>query len=280
VIRLQAQEATHSLLGACLAVHRAPRFRLRHAAGLILPAAVLVAVPMVIAGQRFSAGWSGFGPAAAAAWSQPWLLLAAAGGLLWLGLAVRLVLLGRARVEVYERGLRLYRCGEPLAWALPWARQVLWSDLAGVSSALIQEGRGQARRSRLILYPKQGQALHLHGRSENPLQPGEVAELFGLAVRLKDNLYPRLLPGLEQAFDQGQALAFGPLTVHPDYLKPGRFARRLPWKQVQQVGVQKGHLVVEFHPEGQKPGRLAVPVFKIPNLELLLSILAQGELRE
>jgi hypothetical protein len=271
-------EQTRPLLGACLAVHHAPRFRLRQTAAL-LPAVCLAAgLPLVLAWGRFAAGWSDFGPVAAAAWSRPWLLLALAGGLVCALLALRLVLVSQRRVEAHTQGLLIYRAGDWLGWLLPQPRELLWSELRGVSIETIEKGGKGRRRTRLVLYPKQGVPLIFWGRSGEALKAGEIAELFELSLRLKDNLYTRLQPEMLAAFNDGNVLWFGGLSLSKDFLKPGRFAPRLPWDQVRRIHVQHGRLVVEFNPEAHSRRKITVPVSRIPNLELFLHAAAQGEL--
>jgi hypothetical protein len=271
-------EQTRPLLGACLAVHHAPRFRLRQIAAL-LPAVCLAAgLPLLVGGVRFAAGWSDFGPVAAAAWSRPWLLMALVGGLLCALLALRLVLVSRRRLEVHAQGLLLYRAGDWLGWLLPQPRELLWSELRGAAVETVEKGGKGRRRTRLVLYPKQGLPLTFWGRSGEALKAGEIAELFELSLRLKDNLYTRLLPDLLAAFNEGKVLSFGRLSLSKDYLKPGLFAPHLPWDQVRRIHVQHGRLVVEFNPEAHSRRKITIPVSKIPNLELFLNAAAQGEL--
>jgi hypothetical protein len=79
----------------------------------------------------------------------------------------------------------------------------------------------------------------------------------------------RLLPDYLDGYDRGNAVAFGPLTLRQDGLTFGPHDR--DWSDIVGLSVNKGILTVEFG-GGQT---WDTPLGSIPNVDLLLTILAQ-----
>ncbi|MGW8249280.1 MAG: DUF6585 family protein [Anaerolineales bacterium] len=247
-------------LGPQVAEYRSRPFSRRsYQAGLVIGALAILA-PLAYGFYRAQYAASKYGPVAAQYWSRPWYLLAGAA------LAFFLVLLGlglagaQRYVGVYKNGLRL---------RLSRRKQYTWGELSGVATGAIQTnllGIPLRTRYQAVLYPTVSSPVRLDNSLEG---------LPELLTRLKANLYPRLLPGMRKAFQDGKTVYFGPVAIQGDALlleqKDGK-NRQVSWSQVQSLSVQAGMLVIAI--KGESSFRL--PVARVPNLELLLQIIQSG----
>jgi hypothetical protein len=107
---------------------------------------------------------------------------------------------------------------------------------------------------------------------------GEVVVMLGehfddvraLVALIKSKTAEKLLPPLQQAYDSGQAVTFGPVTVSKEAIESG--GRRLAWTEVANVSVKNGRLLAT--PKSGKP--LKVRTSNIPNVELLGVLIGLG----
>lgn len=219
-------------------------------------------------------GYTQFDPTNPTDWAQPWFIIA----LLALSAVCLLLvaILGRKPhyLSIHQKGLR---------WRLPNQPEGFspWEDITGIAAAFTQEhflGLPLRRRYRARLYPTQGSPIDLKENLQN---------LPELITQLKANLYPRLLPRLDKAWENGEWLYFGALAIHPqalrlaNHLPAGPFLNKLasegdwrqaPWEQIKSLSVKDGFLVVELHNVGSN----RIPVSQIPNFELLFQLFHQG----
>jgi hypothetical protein len=159
--------------------------------------------------------------------------------------------LGRAAraVALYEGGFTALRGSNPIV--LPWAAIAsIVSDLKMVSGQRIAwtEYRYEVRA-------RDGTTVELTN--------DYFEDLDGIVSAIKGHVWMLLRPGAQAAYDAGQPLAFGPVTVSREGVVAGGLA--LAWSAVQDVGVKRGRLVVT--PKGGSP--LQVRASTIPNIELL-----------
>jgi hypothetical protein len=224
---------------------------------LLLPVMLLV---IALAGYAFWL-WDStnqrFGPAAALAWAAPWYLAAALAALVFL--LVSLYCLHRVKqvITIYEGGLQV---------RLSPLRKLTfrWSEIHGISAGFIREQFfGLVLRNRVVA------RLHLQ-RSRQLRLPGAWVKTAEMVPILKSHLYPLLWPGLLADFQSGHGAAFGPVNVHPQGIRTS--GQTIPWDQVVRLGIQSGYLLVESYGSAQ----IRLPVFEIPNLELLLQLLDTG----
>jgi hypothetical protein len=216
-----------------------------------------LAVPLSFLGYglwQVYLGYVQFGPAAMAAWGQPWFAAAALAALPLFVLTVRAVILARREVVVAEQGLLLHGVAKkPLAW----------KNLHGIA---VDEVRYHLltltlrTRRRVRLYPTTGSPLTLDDR---------FRDLAGLAETIKARLYPLLLPELRKQLQANQWVYFGPVRFTRTELHVG--THTFPWEQVTSLRVHAGVLSIE------RPARspLRLPVAKIPNVELLLQLVEE-----
>jgi hypothetical protein len=197
---------------------------------------------------------------AARFWSRPWYLLAGCAALLLLlWLFIRLVH-SRQYVALHQNGVRV---------RLSRRKQYAWSNLAGVATGVIRMrllGIPLYTRYQAELYPVIGAPVRLDDALEN---------LPELLTQIKARLYPRLVPAMRKAFQDGQRVYFGPLAIQQNELRLEETERTplsITWAQVRSVSVQAGMLVIDC----EEARQIRLPVARVPNLELLLEIIQTG----
>ena len=245
--------------GASIAVYRCRPLRRGELLGLLLLGGLAVLAPLAYGYARMQYAYTNYGPVAAKTWSQPWYWLGGLAALSFLTLLVIRLAITRRHIDVRQNGLIL---------ALSRRKFLPWVDLDGVASGVVQThflGFPLSTSHQAILYPSIGKRVRLDSSLEN---------LPELLTRVKANLYPRVQPKLQGAFDAGQRLYFGPLAITKTNLRleTAEPRRDLAWEQVQHISVQSGMLVIEL----EKDEKMRIPVQDIPNLELLLQIIQSG----
>ena len=224
---------------------------------LFIPGALLVLAPLAYGLWRAYYGYTQFGPAAAEAWARPWFTLAAI-------LLVPLVILAVYRAYMATRSVSVYPDGLRIRLSLFQNRQLLWDEIAGVSSVAIDErflGLPIRVRHSAVLFPAGGKPIPLSSRLE---------KLSELVLTIKDQIYPRITPLLQERFAGGDWLQFGKIAIADRGMRLGR--RKLSWNQVKAIRVRSGFLVIEL----TSGDRLRLAVSRVPNIEILLHLLDTG----
>lgn len=223
----------------------------------------IIAIVLIIAGlDWYYYGYTGFGPIAAKLWSWDWLL--------W-GMVIGGFTLMVSAWQVYRSRIKvcLYRYGITIQLPLHKTRTLRWDEINGISSASIHEillGHSLCIHHQLKILTNQGKSYTFDDR---------ISHLLELTTRLKANLYPRILPKLRIRFKDGHPLIFGPVTIDLHSVKINQ--KNILWDQVCQMTVINGHLIIMVqHPGVKKPKHHSIPVYQIPNLELLMQLLQQG----
>lgn len=247
-------------LGPQVADYRSRPFSRRSSKAVLVLGVLAVLAPLFYGLYRAQYAAAKYGPVAAQHWSRPWYLLS---GLAFLVLCLVLLIglvRGQRYVAVHKYGLRI---------RLSRRKQYAWADLSGVSTGVVQTrlfGTALRTQHQAVLYPTVDPPVKL----DNLLE-----DLPELLTRIKANLYPRLLPGMRQAFKEGKTLYFGPVAIRRDELlvedHDGK-SRLIPWSEIDSINVQAGMLVIT----NQKKAKIRLPVARVPNLELLLQIIQSG----
>jgi hypothetical protein len=202
---------------------------------------------------RWTLAFTHYGPAVVWRWSLPWFLAA-------LGLSPALILgiysfwrTRRLSVALFPSGLILRRGGKLLE--IPWQEiqsLMLHSSLPGLP--LVRAGRPLV----LEIRTSQGKELRLSR---------ELERFEELVENIKAKVYPRMHRALAGAFNQGQSLSFGPLTIAPAGLQLR--GSTIPWTQVQSGQLKKGRLTIE----GRGGTILRLPASRVPNVDLCLQMI-------
>jgi hypothetical protein len=245
-------------LGPMLREHRA-----RQGAPRAFLVAGLSALALAVAAALFAVGralfaYQTYGPLAIERWmSAP---AVAAGGFLVAGVAILALGRGRPRVIVrrHARGLVLERGRRGSA--------IPWDEVREVRTASVRYGLGPlpwGRQEQMTLVTRDGRTFHLDH---------SLSEYEELVSAVKHSVYPMLLDAYTRAFNHGQTLPFGPLSLAPDGIQNGR--KTMPWNQVNQVRLDHGWL--EAAPTDSKSGlRLRFPARSIPNVDLCLQLIQE-----
>ncbi len=247
-------------LGPLVADYRSQPFSRRSSKAVLVLGVLAVLAPLFYGLYRAQYAAAKYGPVAVQYWSRPWYLLS---GLAFLVLCLVVVIglvRGLRHVAVHKYGLRIRQSGR---------KQYAWADLSGVSTGAVQTrlfGTALRTQHQAVIYPTVDPPVKL----DNSLDG-----LPELLTRIKANLYPRLLPGMRQAFKEGKTLYFGPLSIRQDELLVQDHAgknRSIPWSQIDSITVQAGMLVIAL----ENKAKIRLPAARVPNLELLLQIIQSG----
>lgn len=222
-----------------------------------IPGLLLLGSLMGYGGWRWYYGFTRFGTVAAGAWSRSYFLVGAlVAALLALWLILRKAQ-SRRVVEIFQNGLRVTNSRRKNHF---WQ----WKEIGGLTSGSIESrffGLAVNKKNWLTIYPKTGKPVRLDDR---------VQDLSNLARQLKEAYYSHRMPVLRSAFYADRWISFGPLAVHRQALRVKK--KLYPWKLVQDISVQAGSLVITI--TGMRNFRF--PIRKIPNLELMISIIQEG----
>lgn len=253
---------SHKFLGAPIAVYSPRKRYWFEILTWPLPGFILAIVLIIIGLDWYYYGYTGFGPIAAQIWSWDWLLWGMVIGGFTLVITAWQVY--RSRINVY-----LYRDGITVQFPLQKTQALLWNEINAISSASVHEklwGHSLRIHHKLKIFTTQGKSYTFDDRIHN---------LPELTTRLKANLYPRKLSNLRSRFKDGHKLVFGPITIDTFSMKINQ--KNIPWNQVKKMTVNNGHLIIMMKQSGiTKPKHLSMPVYQIPNLELLMQVLQQG----
>jgi hypothetical protein len=243
-------------LGQLINVYR-PSHRRRVLAWVGLAASLGAGIISASAGgYRWYLATTQYGPAVVGRWSTPWFIAAAAFAGLGLTIAILLWRSRRLEVGLYGAGLTYQRGRRRL--------MVPWQDIQRLHASAVRYGIfgliwGGEMQVRLDL--KGGQQVRL---------TRTLADLPDLVEKIKRNIYPHLLANYTRAFNQGQALEFGPLTLNGDGV--ARSGRLLPWVDLASADLDRG--VLRLTPaQGASARRMRIPAHQIPNFDVCLQLI-------
>lgn len=191
------------------------------------------------------------------------IALPAAGTLLMLIIAAAALLaLYRNRnkgAAIFEGGLAYSDLSGIHAWR--------WDDIAGVQIEIVRRQISQQIGSIRHTY------LLTNTKGERLILDESLARIEMLGSIIRDRVMPRLISKYSSAFQAGQPVQFGPITI--DKTGGLRVGKRVhPWSQFKEATIQKGILQLTFNDSGVT----ALPASEIPNLEILLTLLDQKPL--
>jgi hypothetical protein len=219
--------------------------------GLAFAAWLLAAVLSAIGVWRWGLAVLHYGPVVVWPWSAPWFLAAAGAVLLSLGLTVNAFNASRRAVHELRTGLLIEQRKD--------RTHVPWSAVSAVYTSAIHYRIPVLSTPRVTI-----ELLSQSGRKVR--LPAVLAGAEQLVGSIKARTYPRLLEENREAFNAGQPLEFGPLSLSREGLRYGR--RTLAWSEVASVTLERGRL--EVRP--RRGRRWRIPVRRIPNAEVCLQL--------
>ena len=98
-----------------------------------------------------------------------------------------------------------------------------------------------------------------------------LAKIGELGNHLQQELFRRLFPQAVEAYNSGQELSFGKLSLSRAGISNGK--ETLPWEQVKGVKLENGQIVVSK--QGKWLAWGGTPAHEVPNLFILLEIIHQ-----
>jgi Family of unknown function (DUF6585) len=247
-------------LGSQIALHRNRPFSGRGLWWSLLAGGLAVLAPLAYGFYRAQYAYAKYGPVAARFWSRPWYLLAGVALFLLVILLVLRARSSRRYVAVHQNGLRIH---------LSRRQQYTWGQISGIASGALETrllGKTLRTSYWAEIFPMADKPIRLDNSLEG---------LPELLTRIKANLYPRLMPAMRQAFQEGKRLYFGPFSVSKEELRLEAKEppwRTVPWEQVEAVSVEAGMLEIKT----KDSDKIRLPVARVPNLELLLQIIQTG----
>jgi len=229
--------------------------------GLVFGMLVGSLVLFIIGFWRMSSAYARFGPAAAPAWGQNWLMAA----VLLFGLTV---LCGIWVVWTTQMGLTIQTTGI-IVKGLLYSRFIAWQDIVGIS--YVQEQAAWLpvwRTNAAYIWFLKGRPLFLGNLVSDEKMPECV-------TRLKAELYTRLETTCRHLLQVGESVRFGPLLINQTGMGwTGYFRSPLfVWQDIEKIDVEHGQLLL-FLPRGRKKH---FAIGKIPNFEIFLSLLREAE---
>ncbi|MEA2008550.1 MAG: DUF6585 family protein [Chloroflexota bacterium] len=243
-------------LGSLTTLHHAQPLRWRDLLTTFIPLGLLVLSPLGYGLWRSYYGYTHFGVAAAASWGLPWYILSAVGSIPYLLYTFRRLRRAHLWVAVHAQGIRIHRPPNRL-------KTFPWKQIEGLGIATTQ-------KTFLLWHAKPRHSLTIYAINTPPIQLNDrLPNLPELIASAKAQVYPRLRAQLREAYQAGQTLYFGVLTISKRGLshKETTFS----WSDIDQVSVKKGRFQI-LSILGKKT---RIPAKNILNIELLIELLEE-----
>jgi hypothetical protein len=175
--------------------------------------------------------------------------------LLALGVILLSVFLPRKSVVQHERGLAVYRRKELVA-VVPWDR------IAHVTQAITRTYTNGVHTNTSYRYSIQT----VEGRSftfSNGLR-----HVKDLGVRIQEATFPIILARSQAAFNTGQPIQFGKLSLSQAGMQSG--SASIPWSEVSGAQVSRGTIYIRK--SGQRRGWASQQVARTPDFLVLITL--------
>ncbi len=242
-------------LGSIIALYHAQPLRWRDLLITFIPLGLLVLSPLGYGVWRSYYGYTRFG-VAAANWGLPWYILSAVGSIPYLLYTFQRLRRAHLWVAVHAQGMRVHRPRHRL-------QTFLWKQIEGLGTATTQN-------TFLLWHAKPRHSLTICAINTPPIHLNDrLPNLPDLIANIKAQVYPHLRVQLREAYQAGQTLYFGILTISKRGLncKGTTFS----WSDIDHVSVEKGRFQI-LSSSGKKT---RVPAKNILNFELLIELLEE-----
>jgi len=247
-------KSKRSDLGTPIARYHLQEIHWRDLFTVFFPLILVVLAPVGYGLWRTLYGYSSFGPAAASAWGRTWFLIGAF-------LVIPLLFYTLSRLKKAHTWIDVYSWGLFLHYPPGRKRLLNWEDIQGITSYSVN-------KSFLRVINKTRHYLILHSRRYPPLQSHpDLHDREGLKKTIKKQVYLRLRPRLLQAFQRGEIIPFGEVTISKQKLSLPK--KEIPWEYIDGITVQKGIFIVKLSAKKQ----IEIPIRKIQNIEILIHLI-------
>jgi len=102
---------------------------------------------------------------------------------------------------------------------------------------------------------------------------GYVSNVADLAKRIREAIFPLLLPRYVESYNRGEVLEFGPVRIGKE-LGVEVKAKPIAWSEIEKFGVGQGYLSINRRGKGLFRWS-NVAASSIPNLDILMAIINQ-----
>jgi hypothetical protein len=215
---------------------------------------MLAILPVGIWRWQYAA--SHFGPAVIWRWIAPALFTGFALGLVGAVSLIHLLRLRRIEVQISPMGLTI-RKGRKLD-------TIPWKEIESIRTISIQYGilgLIWARRMEVILQLRSGRRITFNQTLEN---------VETIINRVKQHVYPQMFRNLQLAYNRGEPIQFGPLTLTSKGILNGRKVIR--WQDIGEIKLEHGKLQLQPISSSRHP-KFAIQAHKIPNVDLCIQLL-------
>ncbi len=209
---------------------------------------------------RMEKAYTQWGPAAAPAWGQPWLYLAAGLGSLFVILSLIFFSSSQKSLTIYQNGITILTGFRKMVFT--------WSEIAGISFA-------QERVAWLPWWRSYSAQIWFdHKRKFDLRKVVSTKSLPECVTRLKAQIYTLRESQNRYELLEGEKLFFGPLQLEKSGISrakwPGNY-QFLGWEKIYKIEIQNGDLLVNL----TSGKTILYSVGKIPNLEIFLMLIRE-----
>ena len=163
----------------------------------------------------------------------------------------------RVRVQVFDQGLMYTRGSTTQAWR--------WEEIAFVWQQITRvhvQGIPAGTRYVYTIQHRDGQKIVLNNG---------ISKIKALGEMVQSETFTRLMPLAIAAYNNGEALQFGKLTISQQGI--GNSKEIVPWAQVKGVEVNQGYVAVKR--EGKWLRWANIPVAGVPNFFIFMALVDQ-----
>jgi len=218
---------------------------------------LLIAAPAILGLLQTYQVYIRYGPATVLPTYHPWIVSSLTSLACLLAIGFYKHIQSKGAIFIYKDVIVIK---PPLRKSL----HLTWEQITGI--AFSQESLGIRTKNfpelklKATLYTRKGQRILLNNFCAHQ-------DMIKIVTYIKAKLYPRLEPELRKHLLAGQEITFGPLRL----THRGIALRRIqyPWAEIKRVTIHQGCLLIYL----RQGNPLLLPVAKIPNIELLLSLI-------
>ena len=186
------------------------------------------------------------------AWIALVFLLVVGGGMAYFGYRR-----SRRRAQVFDQGLVYSSSGTTQTWR--------WEEIAFVWQKIIRVSVNFIPAGTRYVYTIQ------HRNGQKIILDDGLRGIKYLGETIQQETFTRLMPLAVAAYNNGETLHFGKLTVNQQGIGNGK--ETVPWNQIKGVQVNQGYVAVKR--EGKWLRWANVPVAGVPNFFVFMALVDQ-----
>jgi hypothetical protein len=229
---------------------------------IMLIGLAIVLIPLAYSVWNFEQNFNLFGYIPAGHRSLPFLAISCLGLILFCCVVFWRWLISLKKISLYKTGIRITKPFSPTRW-------VQTNQVKSITTSFIEKTflGGKLFQVNTLAIGLENEHLKFHSSSN---------EFPRFIDRIKELVYPCLIPALVADFEDKRWISFGPLSIQKQGLQIRN--EKVQWKTIRTVQVQSGFLLIELigSIENSKSGNYKLPLAAIPNIEILLQLIDTG----